>query len=426
MPDRRACSRSRSSRRTRSPTSSPAAPRCRPPLVALLASARRSRRMPNTRGARRLRTAPASTALPSDDADSTASRIHRPSAAPIAEAVALRWRSRTSSSASTTDRRSSPASRCACGRGRVMGLVGESGCGKSVTSYAMLGLLSPGLSVRSGRIRWNGVDLAQADEKTLAAGARPRDRVHLAGADPRARPDVHGRLAARRDPSSGCAESAAARRSASPLQLLDRRRDHRRAARAQELPAPDLGRHGAARRDRPRAVGHAEAADRRRADDRARRHDPGRDPRAAARADRRARHVDHPRHARPRRRRRPLRRRVGHVRRADRRDRLGARRARASRAPVHDGAAGRRPARDHRLRRHDAARVHPRPGAPARVVDERMPLRRRLPVRPGRVHDRDPAAASRARATAACAASAATRCAAGRRSGDARRDRRRA
>lgn len=52
--------------------------------------------------------------------------------------------------------------------GRVMGLVGESGCGKSVTSYALLGLLSPGLSVRSGRIQWGSVDLAQADERTLA------------------------------------------------------------------------------------------------------------------------------------------------------------------------------------------------------------------------------------------------------------------
>lgn len=51
--------------------------------------------------------------------------------------------------------------------GTVMGLVGESGCGKSVTSYALLGLLAPGLSVRSGRIGWRGADLAGATEKTL-------------------------------------------------------------------------------------------------------------------------------------------------------------------------------------------------------------------------------------------------------------------
>jgi peptide/nickel transport system permease protein len=51
--------------------------------------------------------------------------------------------------------------------GRVMGLVGESGCGKSVTSYALMGLLAPGLSVRSGRVQWGDIDLARADEKTL-------------------------------------------------------------------------------------------------------------------------------------------------------------------------------------------------------------------------------------------------------------------
>ena len=55
------------------------------------------------------------------------------------------------------------------------------------------------------------------------------------------------------------------------------------------LPAPVLGRHAPARDDRDGARLRAEAPDRRRADDGARRHDPGADPRPAPRARRRAR-----------------------------------------------------------------------------------------------------------------------------------------
>ena len=53
---------------------------------------------------------------------------------------------------------------------------------------------------------------------------------------------------------------------------------------ARTLPARAVRRHGAAGRDRSRARRRAEAADRRRADDGARRHGAGRDPRAPARA----------------------------------------------------------------------------------------------------------------------------------------------
>ena len=91
------------------------------------------------------------------------------------------------------------------------------------------------------------------------------------------------------------------------------------------LPAPVLGRHAPARDDRDGALVQPRAADRRRADDGARRHDPGADPRADAAAAARPRlgdHPDHPRHGRRRRRRRPGRR---HVRRPRRRG--GPRRA---------------------------------------------------------------------------------------------------
>ena len=104
-------------------------------------------------------------------------------------------------------------------------------------------------------------------------------------------------------------------------------------ASARRLPAPALGRHAPARDDRHGARVQPEAADRRRADDRARRHDPGADPRAAARAARAARHVDPAHHPRPRRRRRDVRRRRRHVRRPRRRARR--RSTTSSRSPQH-------------------------------------------------------------------------------------------
>ena len=107
---------------------------------------------------------------------------------------------------------------------------------------------------------------------------------------------------------------------------------------AQGLPAPVLGRDAAARDDRDGARVRAEAADRRRAHDRARRDDPGADPRPAARARCGGeRGADHD-HARPRRRCRHVRARerhvLGHVR-GDRR-----RRRSSSRSPRHPYTLG--------------------------------------------------------------------------------------
>ena len=72
-------------------------------------------------------------------------------------------------------------------------------------------------------------------------------------------------------------------------------------SRARRLSAPALGRHEPARDDRDGDRLQPEAADRRRADHRARRHDPGADPRPAAQPAARARHgagADQPQHGR--------------------------------------------------------------------------------------------------------------------------------
>lgn len=51
--------------------------------------------------------------------------------------------------------------------GEVLGVVGESGCGKTMTALSVIGLLPPGVHVRSGQILLNGTDIADWNEQEL-------------------------------------------------------------------------------------------------------------------------------------------------------------------------------------------------------------------------------------------------------------------
>ena len=49
-------------------------------------------------------------------------------------------------------------------KGETLCIVGESGSGKSVTSKAIMGILSPNAIIEGGTILYNGIDLTKASE----------------------------------------------------------------------------------------------------------------------------------------------------------------------------------------------------------------------------------------------------------------------
>ena len=170
---------------------------------------------------------------------------------PLTSARAKRWRW----SASPAPARASPRSRsCACCRLPTVAIEGEIRLGGR---DSLLSLSEERMRGMRGDVRVD--DLSGADDEPQpGADDRPPDRR---GADlsPRARP--HGRRGGER-----CACSSACR-------------CRRRASASIEYPHRFLRRHAPARDDRDGARLQAEAADRRRADDGARRDRAGADPR---------------------------------------------------------------------------------------------------------------------------------------------------
>ena len=61
-------------------------------------------------------------------------------------------------------------------RGDVLGLVGESGCGKSMTALCIMRLVPPPGRITGGRIRFEGRDLLALPEREMRDAARRAHR----------------------------------------------------------------------------------------------------------------------------------------------------------------------------------------------------------------------------------------------------------
>ena len=230
----------------------------------------------------------------------------------------------------------STASTSRCASGEVLGLVGESGSGKSVTMLSVMRLVDQPGRIVSGAVTFDGIDVLALPRNAMRS--LRGDRISMIFQQPNA--SLHPCFTAGVQISEVYEIHRNSRRAAG----LDKAVEMLRTvgipdaeAAGQVVPAPALGRPGPAGDDRHGARRRARAAHRRRADDGARRHDPGADPRPDAGAASRAGHehgADHPR-SRRRRRDGPPRRRD--VRRPDRRGGAGrgaVRRPQASRTPA--------------------------------------------------------------------------------------------
>ena len=168
--------------------------------------------------------------------------------------------------------------------GRTLAIVGESGSGKTATALSILRLNpQPPCVYTGGQILFEGRDLLAVSKRELRSvrgrGIAMVFQEPMTSLNPVSPSAIRSPRRSRQH--DGIGRKAARARA---VEMLGSVGIPDPAERVGRLPAPALRRDAPARHDRDGAGLRARAADRRRADHRARRHDPGADPRPARRA----------------------------------------------------------------------------------------------------------------------------------------------
>ena len=183
-------------------------------------------------------------------------------------------------------------------RGETVAIVGEFGIGQIRHGSRRHGAAERRATVKApSRILLDGEDMLRFSPKGATQAARRTPRDDLPGTDELAQPGLYDRRADRRGdphPSDGSRASGAGARA----RIAGGGQHTAAGGAAASIPAPIIGRPAPARDDRHGARQPAGRADRRRADDCARRDGAGANPGADARSATPSRHGDHSHHPR--------------------------------------------------------------------------------------------------------------------------------